>query len=228
MRFSQSDIKRLYRFFLLREQFHNLNTCGLYKVSLLKKAAEKAGLKYHTVRADISYLETRGGIVKENGYIKLNTLKGEIKRLYRLWIRLRKDIEASDKPAIYLSDLYKRKIIYGNVIAQANKEVDKLNEKGSRNKLLQTVKDNKTSIGERQGIYLSLETIGRLLNRSKTTAFSYIKRIHETGIMSRQLNLRFVCGVDELVFARAAENLYGRLKVKDGKVYERLQNSYTF
>jgi hypothetical protein len=227
--FSQVDIKKLYRFFLLRQHLHDtVGTSGLYCTAELHKAAKAIGINYNTIKRDIKFFSSNGIVIKSRAHFKLNRLESDFKRVYRLWLRFKVEAANDNNPAVYFSDLYKRNIIHRNIICQAYKEAEKIQDPGQRSKYLKIVKGSKTPIGARQGIYLSTGTIGRLLGRCRATAHKYMSRINDSGIIIVQKNYKRVCDASQLEFARRAENLYGRLFIRNGNVYERLQNSYLF
>jgi len=227
--FSQVDIKKLYRFFLLRQYLHEtVGTSGLYCTGEIHKASKAIGINYNTIKRDVNFFSSNGIVIKSRAHLKLNRLESDFKKVYRLWLRFRDEAAKHSNPSLYFSDVYKRNILHRNIISQAYREADKIQDPGHRSKYLKIVIGNKTPIGARQGIYLSTGTIGRLLGRCRATAHKYMTRINDSGIIIVQKNYERVCDASQLEFARRAENLYGRLFIRNGNVYKRLQNSYLF
>jgi Fic family protein len=224
---SQSDLKKIFRYCLLRQFLLSTDTSGLYPIKSVKSCATTCKISYNTLRRDIAWFAARGLLIKANGFIKLNTLKGSNKKLYNLFIQHETEIRQSKTPAIFFSDLYKKRLLWNNVILQAKKEAAK-HESHNGKKLLKIVRNSSTVIGENQGIYLSLNTIGKILGRSKTTAFKYIDRLHKSDILPRRRRSGYICHVGDPILPDAMKNLYGRLFIKDGQVYQRLQNGYIF
>lgn len=226
--FSHTEIKRLYRFFVLREYLHSCNTSGLYKISVIRQCAAVTGISYNTLRLDINWFARIELLVKANGLIKLNVLKKPFKSIASIFDIHRHQIAVRKNPAIFLADLYKSKIIFGNFLIQAYKIAEEIKDEKLRKKYLKSVRSNKTLLGERQGIFFSIRTTGKLFNKCSTTGWKYIERLHGHGILERKKNYAMLFHVSRINEVRQAENLYGKLTIRDGIVYERLQNSYRF
>lgn len=227
MIYTHSNIKKFYRFCLMRQYLLTLDSSGLYNIKHLKLCSIACKIPYNTLRADLSWFVAIGVLWRGRNNLKLIRLGKQYKSLYGLYIRYEGQISQSNTPAIYFADLYKRKKIHNNIICQIKREATKCDPINGK-KLLKLVKTSKAKIGEKQGVYLSLGTIGRLFGRSKTTAYKYIERLNLNGIVKRIRNSAFICHLSEYQYHRKTEKLYGRLFVRSGKVYERLLNSYMF
>jgi hypothetical protein len=222
------EAKRIYRFFVIRKYLLSGNSSGLYKISQLKKCAIDTGLSYTTLRDDIKSFRTMRLIMVGNGHIKVNRLQREFRSLWNMFISNGSLLAQSKSPAVLFSDLYKEKIIKRNVYTQIRMEASKCSE-GNGRKLWRLVRNSKQKVGEKTGVNLSVGTVGSLFGRTKGTGHRYIERMHAAGIIrrfknSKQLEIPF----DQFNQVRKTENLYGRLFTKDGKVFERLMNSYIF
>jgi hypothetical protein len=226
--FTHIEAKKIYRFFVIRNYLLSVNSSGLYKISQLKKCAIDTGLSYTTLREDIKRFRTMSLIMVGDGYIKVNKLQKEFRSLWNMFINNESNFAESKAPAVLFSDLYKEKIIKRNVFTQIKMETAKCSEANGR-KLWRLVRNSKQKVGEKTGVNLSVGTIGNLFGRTKGTGHRYIERMHALGIIrrfrnSRQLEIPY----DQFNQVRKAESLYGRLFIRDGKVFERLMNSYIF
>lgn len=227
MIYTHSNIKKFYRFCLLRQYLLTLNSSGLYNIGQVKLCSIACKIPYNTLRADLSWFVAIGVLWRVKNNMKLIRLTKNYKSLYGLYIKYEGQISKSETPAIYFADLYKRKKIYNNIICQIKREANKCDPINGK-KLLKLVKTSKAEIGEKHGVHFSLGTIGHLFGRSKTTAYKYIERLNLNGIVKRKRNSAFICHLNEYHYHRKAEKLYGRLFVRSSKVYERLLNSYMF
>lgn len=235
-------LKGYYNFFQLRHHLHNEsrvmsngqiitcsnNTTGLYSTNDIKRACHDAGLKYNTIRQQLRTFQ-KWGLLQRNKakqIIKIHKLTGDARKLHVVFDRHFKAITAAKNPAVYFADLLKIKQIKSNIHRQAFKEAGKCKDRHNGKKLTEIVRDSKQPIGKKQGINLSLGTIGRTLGRSRTTAFKHIERMHRQGLIERRKHSIYVCDANQFKDCRKALNLYGRLFVRNGLVFERLQNSY--
>lgn len=231
------ELRRLRRYFIVREMLHNANTSGLYFVSW-HSLARVSGFRIETIRADFAQAQRLGiciiGKHKGKQFLKLNQLRGSIGKAFDLFTRHRSEIETDKNPDRYFAGLYQRKVIWSNVYLQALNESRNLSKTDKR-KFLKTVNDSKNSVGVRHGIRLSVSTIGRLLNRSKATACKYVLQMHSAGIIERKRNGKYLGPASEinsirreLEYSKGEGYSYNRLYIVGGLVYERLQNSYRF
>lgn len=227
MSYTHSYIKKFYRFCLMRQYLLTLNSSGLYNIKQVRLCSIVSKIPYNTLRADLSWFVSNGVLRKDKNNLKLIRLSRTHQSLYGLYIRYAGQISDSKTPAIFFADLYKRKQIHSNVIYQVKKEAAKSDPINGK-KLLKLVNHSKAELGEKQGVYLSLGTIGRLLGRSKTTAYKYMERLNMNAIVGRIKNRAFICHSKEYYYHRKTDKLYGRLFVRNGEVYERLLNSYVF
>jgi len=188
-------------------------------------------VNYNTARAQIQFFESYGLLIKNkgNGFIKIvQQLTGTIERLYKLFKRHQKAICESGNPKVYFADLWKARLIKTNIVSQAYREAGKCKDSNNGKKLLKIVRGSRTPLGKKQGINLSLATIGNIMKRTKGTAHRTIERMNESGIIEVKKNSEFVCHVSQIDQFKRTANLYGRLFIKDWRAYERLQNSYSF
>jgi hypothetical protein len=226
--FTHVEAKRLYRFFVFRKYLLSVNTSGLYEVSQIKKCANNSDLSYSTLKDDMKRFQEMELIVIANGFIKINRLEKQVASLWNTFSNHTSLLADSKTPAILFSDLYKERIIKKNVFSQVRMEAAKCSETNGR-KLRKLVRHSKQKIGARTGVNLSVGTIGIFFGRTKGTGHRYIERMHATGVIKRfRNNKQLEIPFDQLSQVRKAENLYGRLFTRDGKVYERLMNSYLF
>lgn len=227
---SHVNLKKVYDWFLIREYLLSVNSSGLYDICEFKKACEATKINYNTARARISCFESCGLLVRNKaaGVIKIVELTGNVERLYNLFERHRNDIEQSKNPKVYFADLWKRRLIKSNVVSQAFKEAEKCNDRNIARKYLRTVKGSNTQIGASSGINLALSTIGNIIGRSKATAHRAVERMNGEGMIKVKKQSLFVCHVSQVEYFKRKDNLYGRLFVDDFKVFERMQNVYSF
>jgi hypothetical protein len=224
------NIKKLYNWFLIRDHLLSVNTSGLYDIREFKRACRSQNLNYNSVRMQLSFFESDGLLIrnKTRACIKIVELNGIIEKLYKLFKSHQEAIAGSKNPKIYFADLWKERLIRGNVRKQAIKEAEKCIDKNNGNKLMKIVISSKQPIGKKHGVNLSLLTIGRLMGRTKTTAYRTIERMNNAGILRTVKRSLFVCDISDIDHYRKVESLYGRLFVKGGQVRERIQNSYIF
>jgi len=215
---------------MVREYLINKSGSGLYRNRDFREACEAVGVNYNTVRSQFEFFEFYGLLVrnKQKGFIKIVELTGKIGRLYKLFKTHRKAICASSNPKVYFADLWKARLIKTNIVSQAYREAGKCKDSNNGKKLLKIVRGSRTPLGKKQGINLSLMTIGKVLGRTKGTAHRTIARMAREGIMNVEKRSLFVCEASEFDRHKRTENLYGRLFIREGKVFERLQNSYAF
>jgi hypothetical protein len=223
------EVKRFYRYCLMREYLHTVNSAGLYHINQVRNCARVTRLSYNTLRNDINIFADMGLLVRANGFVKLHRLSDSLKSLHTLFKLNRQEIEKQSNPALYFADLYKKKIVFANVIAQSFMEAEKINDEKLKRKYLKHIRQKKAPVGVKEGIFLSLRTIGNIFDRGKTTAYKFIERMNNTAILKIKKNISSaLCPAIRINDLRKAENLCGRLFVKDGFVFERLQNSYQF
>lgn len=227
----QRNVKRFFRYCLLREHLHQLNTSGVYHISEIQKCSAATNVPYNTLRLDISQFYKLGLITKNGKHLSLHGLERRIKSLYELFKKHREQIqehETINDQALFFSDLVKKRILYHNIIAQAKVEASKRGVKEGR-VYMKTVKRQGTQLGESLDLHLSIGTIARLLNRSKKTAWEYVERLNESGIVKRRkMNPEYICHVSEMPYLKKIEDLYGRITVRNYGVYKRKANEYIF
>ena len=222
----QTYLKKYYRFCLFRQFLLSINSSGHYHISCISQCAKETGLSYNTLRADIRWFCEQNLIIKRADFIRLKTLTNSRKWLYDYYIAHESEINGHKSPALYFSDTYKKTVIFYNVTLQLNHEASRCEESIGR-KLKKLVNIQKVEVGERLGVYLALSTIGRLLDRGKSTAHKYINRMNSDGTLIRKKNFHYLGQVSDILKFKIDE-LYGRLTTRNGAVYERLQNSYIF
>lgn len=221
---SHVEAKKYFRFFYLVDQFHQINTSGLYTETQLKSCVKFTT----TVRRDLKDWELLGLLLKRGHYIKLHKMSGRVLKMFRLYQQRKDEILLQPNPAVFFADLLKRSAIRAAVKKQAMKEADKIHDTVTRRKYLKIVGHGRTSIGAMQGINLSVETIAKIFGRTKATGHRYITRMNSSRVIRVKKHSRAICHQNEIAIVRKTENLYGRVFIKDGFVYERLANSYQF
>lgn len=212
---SHNDLKRLYSFFLVRERLLDISSSGFYPTSVLKAACTSCGVNYSTFRGNLNWYADHGLLIlnRRKSVLKLNRIDDEYKRALDLYKRHKRTVINQQQPSIFFADLFKSKVMWGHVNLQASAIAYKLfADKGSRKKFLDTVRLSKQPIGESENksesIFLPLSKIGKLISRSKGTAWKAIRRMNRSGIIVRRLN--------------------GWLTTPNKVLYLRKQNSYSF
>lgn len=231
---TQHELKRFFRFCLLRQYLLNVSGSGVYRYSIsgLKDLCYSTGINYTTLRkTDLIYFERTGLLFKRGSFITLVSLERKNRILYDAFIKFETEIRQSKKPAFYFADLIKEKFIWKNVLTQVRMEAKKLDEKTGR-KLIQSVRRKNVRIGDRNrpsgcldqdlnfkpvkhdkyGVFLSLRVIGRIFKRSKTTAYKYIQSISD----------------NELLKVEKDKTLTKKLTKHGLPYYRRNQNKYVF
>jgi len=224
--YTHVELKRLYRYFVVRKYLLSLNTSGLYCLSDIKQCAKTTGISYTTLRDDLKWFNGHELVTIVKKRFRINTLPTRLNSILRLFNNNERLLQESKTPAITFSDLYKNSIIKKNVTTQVYKvcKDPKIAKKTSRQ-----IRRAKTRIGLKgDGIYLSHKTIGNLFGRSRYTACRYIKRMHDTNIINKKRESKRLGTIKDYPEIRTTEGLYGRVFIKRGIVYERLQNSYLF
>ena len=230
------NLKRFYRYCLLRQYLLSLSEAGVYSYSIdsLKELCYSTGLNYNTlIRSHLPFYEKAGLLSRSGPYIILKRLPAKTKTLYTTFIRFETEIRNSKKPEIYFADIFKKKQLWKGLMTQANNVARKTLDKDTGKKYLQTVKRNNarfgvsgngsmytsqqndvpvTTTGDHYGLYLSLRLSGKILGRSKTTAYKYINRLGDSDLLKVYKDKKPVITV-----------------TKDGSLsHRRKQNSYVF
>src|SRR5688572_6005598 len=105
------NLKRFYRYCLLRQHLLSVSDSGVYSYSIesLKELCYSTGLNYNTlIRTDLAFFEKAGLLYKRGSFITLQTLSSKNKSLYRAYINYETEIRQSKRPGIYFADLFKK------------------------------------------------------------------------------------------------------------------------
>jgi hypothetical protein len=225
---SHVNVKKMFNWFLIRDALLTVNRSGLYDIREFRKACQSEKINYNTSRAQISFFGSCGLLVrnKGRGVIKIVELTGVVERLYKLFKQHQGAIMESRNPKVYFADLWKRRLIKSNVVGQAYKEAEKCFDKGISRKFLRTVKRSKTPIGASDGINLLLPTIGDIIGRSRSTAHRAVERMNQSGIIEVWKDKAFVCHVSQIDCHKRQDEVYGKLFVRDCRVFKRMPNRY--
>lgn len=229
--YDQVYFKRLCRFFILRDFLLTENTSGLYRLSssLIWKASKATGICYNTIKKDLSLFASYRLITWANGFIKLNKITYFTEREQSLYKKFRNEIKRSHKPPLYFSDLYKRKVIFSNVVKQSFKEAEKINDERLKVKYRASIRRSKAVIGANKGIRLSIKTISKILNKkSPSSGFRYVASMNKNRIVTRIKRRATVPAAQKIEHLKNQEGFRGRLFFENGELVERLQNDYIF
>lgn len=226
---SHTDLKKLYSFIRVRECLLSMSDSGFYSICNMRTACRSALVNYNTFRGNLKWYSDRGLLLvnKNKSCFKLNRLEKHYRIALSIYKRQQDAILLSKCPAIFFADLYKSKLMWGEVNRQAGAIASKI-DKSSGKKFLETVRKSRRPIGESERIFIPLSKVGELIGKSKQTAWRSVERMNASRIIWRKRNTKEICDVSDLRPARRALELYGRITTKKGIVYERKLNSYFF
>jgi hypothetical protein len=219
---TQIEIKRFFRYCLLRQYLLNLSDSGVYLYSLsgLKELCHSIGINETTFRkSDLPFFEKTGLLYRSGAYMTLKRLSRRNRTLYNYFIRFEAEIRSAKNPACYFADVNKKRLIWKNVQTQVKMISKKTLDPKSGIKLMQSVRRNnarlgdrldENSTGDRFGLFLSLRGIGKTLNRCKTTAWKYIERMKETELLKVEKDKRpkKMLTKQGFIFFRRSQNIY--------------------
>ena len=216
--YSQTDIRRLFRGFCLREFLLEQNTSGVYVKQGLSLCARKYNINYNTLRMELKTYQRLKILVINKGKIKLNKLNGS---LLRLW----KAFQAGQTPEETFNLLiYRnlRQLIYW----QGLNESKKIQDPRFRRKYLRTVTDTKTSVGALQNIFIACRNFATKIERSPSTAARYLRRIEKAGYVGIKRNFTKVGELKDIEFLK--RQLGGRIFTEGNEVFMRDFSTYYF
>ena len=227
--YNQIEIKRFYRFLRVREWYHSFNTSGFYDKNRLSLCAKDCNLSYNTLRVDLKQWNKEGILSIHGNKLRFHALSGSNKTLFRHFQTFRADIIKAKNPALHFCNIIKTKHFFTYMYAQGLNEANKIQDQKIRRKYLRTVKNSKTSLGVNTGMNVSINTIGRIFGKSKTTGHKYVEQMQKAKLLTVNKHYEPLCNVEDFSLRLRYQYINRTVtNYEEGIVYERKQNSYRF